>query len=181
MGSVKDACARCGVEGHHSSACKKPHKVDFVHCKRLGFKEVGHWVGWRGCPALDIMNKRVVKGTRYTLRGWYCVVVELLLPGRERVYVASLYCQFSEDIERFLDMIGRIHHKLKGSRIILGMDSNAHSQLWRGETTDVRGTHLECIILDGLKDSWVQVYMDNPIVLSQTLEVHRHHLGKVVP
>jgi hypothetical protein len=79
----------------------------------------------------------------------HCVVVELLLPGRERVYVASLYCQFSEDPGRFLDMISRIRQRLRGSRIVLGVDANAHSQLWGGDVTDDRGILFEGAILDG--------------------------------
>jgi hypothetical protein len=38
-------CGRCGMEGHHSSSCKEPQKVGFANCRRLGFQEVGHWVG----------------------------------------------------------------------------------------------------------------------------------------
>jgi hypothetical protein len=49
----------------------------------------------------------------------HCVVVELLLPGRERIYVMSVYCQFSEDPCRFLDMISRIRQRLRGSRIFI--------------------------------------------------------------
>jgi hypothetical protein len=61
------ACWRCGMEGHHSSSCKEPWKVGCANCKRLGFQEVGHCVGWRGCPALDKAKKRLVKGTKYTV------------------------------------------------------------------------------------------------------------------
>jgi hypothetical protein len=63
---AKVACGRCGEEGHHSSGCKEPQKVGCANCKRLGFKEVGHWVGWQGCPALDLAKKRVARGTKYS-------------------------------------------------------------------------------------------------------------------
>jgi hypothetical protein len=99
--------------------------------------------------AVVVLDKRLGPMRVDELSNSHCVVVELLLPGRERVYVASLYCQFSEDIDRFLDMIRWIYHWLRGVKIILGMDSNTHSQMWGGETTDDRGTLLEGLILDG--------------------------------
>lgn len=79
----------------------------------------------------------------------HCVVVELLLPRREKIYVVSMYCQFSEGMERYIYMIERIGNILKGERVIIGMDSNAHSSMWGGNYTDEKGTLLEGIIIDG--------------------------------
>lgn len=59
-------CGRCGKEGHHVSSCKEPEKVACGNCRKLGFKDIGHWVGWRGCPAMELARKRVVLNTKYS-------------------------------------------------------------------------------------------------------------------
>jgi hypothetical protein len=58
-------CGRCGEEGHHSSNCKEPQKLGCGNCKRAGFKETEHWVGWRECPVMEIARRRAIMKTRY--------------------------------------------------------------------------------------------------------------------
>ncbi|GBP97354.1 Retrovirus-related Pol polyprotein from type-1 retrotransposable element R1 [Eumeta japonica] len=55
------------------------------------------------------------------------------------VHVLSCYFQYSEDIDRHLDHLDRVLNTLRGKRILIGVDCNAHSPLWFCERRQYTG------------------------------------------
>ncbi|GBP63885.1 Retrovirus-related Pol polyprotein from type-1 retrotransposable element R1 [Eumeta japonica] len=55
------------------------------------------------------------------------------------LHVLSCYFQYSEDIDRHLDHLDRVLNILRGKRILIGVDCNAHSPLWFCERRQYTG------------------------------------------
>lgn len=85
----------------------------------------------------------------------HCAVAHISYQSTE-LYVISLYCQYCHDIAVHLQHLTYVLDQLIGHRILVGMDSNAHSPLWhcerrqyvgRGPDTEYRRTQMEGFIL----------------------------------
>lgn len=86
----------------------------------------------------------------------YCAVAHVDGGARSgNIYVVSAYCQYSHDISRHLQHLNHVLDQLAGQRVLVGMDSNAHSPLWhcerrqyvgRGADTEYRKTQMESFI-----------------------------------
>ena len=73
--------------------------------------------------------------------------VGLLSVGSNKILIASVYLDIKEQVIRpFLENIIKYANK-KNYRLIVGMDSNAHSQLY-GHETNARGEDLEQFIIN---------------------------------
>lgn len=75
----------------------------------------------------------------------HCVCAEVLAPGFS-FYVASLYFQFSDEIEEHLRHLEVVFRSLRGKRLLVSVDANARSSLWGPQSTDDRGAQLEDLI-----------------------------------
>lgn len=80
---------------------------------------------------------------------WTCVRLDT---GTDSITVLSIYCRPNEGIQEYLEAIDRVLLAFRGSKVIVGADANATSQLWhskgrpRQETED-RGREVEQFIL----------------------------------
>lgn len=63
------------------------------------------------------------------------------IKGGTSVYLISLYCQDSHDIERYLNKLQYIVDVLKDKEVLIGMDSNARS--WGDKVLNDRGEKME--------------------------------------
>ena len=70
---------------------------------------------------------------------------EVLAPGFS-FYVASLYFQFSDEIEGHLRHLEMMFQSLRGKRLLVSVDANARSSLWGPQSTDDRGAKFEDLI-----------------------------------
>lgn len=59
------------------------------------------------------------------------------------LHIVNVYCQASKDIQPFLKEIKKILALLRNRKVIITMDTNAHSRLWHSKHTDDRGRELE--------------------------------------
>lgn len=59
----------------------------------------------------------------------HCVCVHITGPAGS-FYVISLYCQYSQDIETFLQQLDKVLDIIGTNRVIIGADMNAVSPLW---------------------------------------------------
>lgn len=75
----------------------------------------------------------------------HMVCVEIL--RKEGAFIlASIYCQFQDEIEPYLNKIRRLCNLLQNKPIIIAMDANAKSPIWNSSTTDARGAKLEGLL-----------------------------------
>ena len=58
------------------------------------------------------------------------VATALIEKGDLSIYLVSAYLQFSHEIQPYLKKLEEILRKLKGQRVLIGMDANAESLLW---------------------------------------------------
>lgn len=65
----------------------------------------------------------------------------------ENFYIINVYCQFSLQIELFLNDLENIISKIKPNKIIITMDANAKSDLWFSEELDDRGRAVEDFLI----------------------------------
>lgn len=82
-------------------------------------------------PNLDVMCLG-----QYTTT--HCAVAAVSTSNEKYIFV-SLYCQYSDPIEPYLEQIDRIASENPKSKIIIGSDLNAKSPLWYSKTTDDAG------------------------------------------
>lgn len=61
--------------------------------------------------------------------------------------IINAYCQFSLQIEPFLNKIEKMLQKVKDKKVLIAMDSNANSSLWFSKETDERGRQVEEFLL----------------------------------
>lgn len=54
-------------------------------------------------------------------------------------YIVNLYCQYSLQIDNFLQLLDNILNKIRGEKFIIVLDSNSKSELWFSNETDDRG------------------------------------------
>lgn len=76
----------------------------------------------------------------------HTVVIEVTTSAGP-LYMVSMYCRFSHDLEPYTERLRVIMTALQGNRIILCLDSNAKSRAW-GPSTDDRGRILEDLLLE---------------------------------
>ena len=61
----------------------------------------------------------------------HCMVVHVCLsPGSSSFYAVSSYFQYSQDIGPHLHHLRRVLEALRGARVVIGVNSNAHSPVW---------------------------------------------------
>ena len=87
----------------------------------------------------------------------HCMVVHVRLsPQSSSFYAVSSYFQYSQDIGPHIHHLGRVLEALRGERVIIGIDSNAHSPMWfshprqyigRGSVVTQRKEQLESFII----------------------------------
>lgn len=68
----------------------------------------------RPWAAVVVMNESIGAMRIQDLCNTHCTCVELLLPDRKRMYVCSVYCQFSRGIDEYLEMLRVIRRRLRG-------------------------------------------------------------------
>ena len=73
-------------------------------------------------------------------------VVAEIIKEQYKLYAISGYLSPHQDVTFTLNHLGGILHTLRGSNIILGIDSNAHSTSWGSATTDAAGEAIEMFI-----------------------------------
>lgn len=85
----------------------------------------------------------------------HCAVAHIKGAWNLDLYVISAYCQYSHDISRHLEHLTHVLDQLAGRKVLIGMDSNAHSPLWhcerrqyvgRGPDTEYRKAQMESFI-----------------------------------
>lgn len=142
-----------------------------VKGKVIGFgssyRVVQHVRGERPWAAVVIANENIGVMKVQNLCNSHCVCVELMLPDKSRLCVCSLYCQYSKGIEQFLEMLRVIKRKLRGEKVLVGLDANARSKWWGVDDRDERGMKLEDVIV---VDEW---WVLNDIVEGPTFETTR--------
>lgn len=68
--------------------------------------------------------------------------------GRSMTYIISGYFQYSHPMRTYLDRISRIVRQLKGEKIIICLDANADSPMWRSGECSEEGEALEETIME---------------------------------
>lgn len=63
-------------------------------------------------------------------------------------YIINLYCQFSLQLDNFLQLLHNILDKIRGEKYIITVDSNSKSELWYAKETDDRGKLFVDFILE---------------------------------
>lgn len=62
------------------------------------------------------------------LKGWF-----------GEMYVASVYCKPSENLDSYMEYLGGLLRKTAGHRLLVGMDANGVSPLWHSKDLDNKG------------------------------------------
>lgn len=115
------------------AAVQEPYSARNCVC---GFGNMRVYVGTGDGPpmaAVVVADERVAATLLSQYSDRNTVVVSLEYCNRV-VYCVSMYCQFSDRIEPYIDKIDVICRALRGKDIIVCMDSNAKSQLWHSNT-----------------------------------------------
>lgn len=68
--------------------------------------------------------------------------------GNKEVYMISAYYQFGHQIEEYIDHTTAILSDLRGKKVIFAADINAKSRTWYNDSADVRGNHVESMIMN---------------------------------
>lgn len=89
-------------------------------------------------PKLDPLEITKINTTHFT--------VASINRSKGPITVVSAYFQYSHPIAPYLQHLQTILNTLKGNRLIIGIDANAHSQLWHSEVPYDRGETLESFI-----------------------------------
>ena len=76
-----------------------------------------------------------------------CTCVEITGP-LGAMYMISMYCKFSHDIDRYILHLRRILDKIGDQKVMICMDANAKSVTWHADRVDDRGEKLEELIAD---------------------------------
>ncbi|OXU17191.1 hypothetical protein TSAR_006291 [Trichomalopsis sarcophagae] len=76
----------------------------------------------------------------------HCICIQVCGAFRE-VFLVSLYCQFKDDIEKYLEQLRGVLQQLSGKRILIAADANAKSEWWGSPSNDNREKILEDFIL----------------------------------
>ncbi|CAH4034187.1 unnamed protein product [Pieris brassicae] len=85
----------------------------------------------------------------------HCFVAQLG-GGENTVYVVSAYFQYKDEIAPHLEHLERVLEALRGKCVVIGVDTNTHSQLWysredqcegRGRVAEQRRTAMESFVL----------------------------------
>ncbi|XP_023212992.1 uncharacterized protein LOC111615788 [Centruroides sculpturatus] len=106
--------------------------------------------------AVILYNKKWAVLDIQSLSSPTCAIAQVMGDGM-KVYMVSLYCPPSGDINNSIRELECILGKLRGENIIISMDGNAKATLWGSETTDDRGTLLLETIL-----KWDLVCVNDP-------------------
>lgn len=92
--------------------------------------------------AVVVMNTEVEVFRLASLSDSHCVVVQAVKGGRS-VYLVSLYCQNSHEIEGYLDKLQSILEVLRNKEVLIGMDRNARNPRWGDRVLNERGEMME--------------------------------------
>ncbi|XP_045781560.1 uncharacterized protein LOC123878428 [Maniola jurtina] len=69
----------------------------------------------------------------------HCATVCVSAGRGEDLYLVSAYFQYSEDVEPHLLQLERVHESLRGKKVVIGADCNAHSPMWHSEPRHYTG------------------------------------------
>lgn len=97
--------------------------------------------------AIIVRNKEVTVLKVSQLCNAHCACVQIN-SRKGTVYLVSMYFQFSHEIEPHIQQLDKVLRRLRGKRIIIGIDANAKSPLWGSRTLDERGATLEDFIAE---------------------------------
>ncbi|OXU17759.1 hypothetical protein TSAR_009936 [Trichomalopsis sarcophagae] len=76
----------------------------------------------------------------------HCICIQVCGAFVE-VFLVRLYCQFKDDIEKYLEQRRGVLKHLPGKRILIAANANAKSEWWGSPSSDNRGNILEDSIL----------------------------------
>ena len=69
----------------------------------------------------------------------HCVVAEVIRGGTS-LYLVSVYCQYRDDVGRYLQHLDNVLTILPNKKIVIGMDSNARSPQWDPRASQISRT-----------------------------------------
>lgn len=95
--------------------------------------------------AIAIKNRNLTVLKVAQLSNEHCTCVEVK-GSFGRVYLVSMYFQYSHDIDRYIQYAEEITRHLGNEKVIIAADANAKSPLWHSNITDERGEKLEQLI-----------------------------------
>lgn len=79
------------------------------------------------------------------LSNTHCVCV-VVTRGHISVFIVSVYFQWCDDVEPYIQHLDMVLQHLKGKNVIVCADTNAKSELWHSNCTDERGEKLELLV-----------------------------------
>ena len=89
-----------------------------------------------------VLNNDLTMLKVFHLSDAHCVCREIL-QGSNRFLLVSMYMQYSEPVESFLDSMRRINISSPNHKIVFGADANAKSPQWGAEAVDARSIRVD--------------------------------------
>lgn len=112
--------------------------------------------GEHPAAGIVVVNPRLAVTVLDELSSSHCLVAHIV-HGNDSFHLVSAYFQYSHDVAIHVSGMERVLNKLGDSRVLVGVDSNAHSPMWhsewrqrtdRGHDAVRRRTLVEGIILE---------------------------------
>lgn len=89
-----------------------------------------------------------------------------IIGGMDHFYMVFMYSYCFPLSDEYISQLKKIHRALYGAKILVGMDANAGSPLWNGDSTDQRSAELEKF---SAESSWFALNEgDNPYTFTIT-------------
>ena len=123
------------------------------------YNDAGEWMLQEGAEAkagIFVVNHNLGVTVLRHLSSSHCLVVSVDTGGGPTVVVVSAYFQYSHDIGHHIEKMEYVIACLPGRQLLIGVDSNAHSQVWfceerqcvgRGRDNDYRRSQMEEFIM----------------------------------
>lgn len=89
-----------------------------------------------------VLNPAVEAFRLASLSGSHCVVVQVV-KETQGIYMVSMYCQASHEIEPYLDQLRNIARILRDEELVIAIDSNARNPLWGYTVLKEKGERME--------------------------------------
>jgi Endonuclease-reverse transcriptase len=97
--------------------------------------------------AIVVLNKNYRVVTINSLTTSHAVVVALHTVDGP-LYLVSMYFQYRDPVDLYLNQLREIMRHLRGKRVMVGIEANARSSMWQSDRTCGRGSGLEDFILE---------------------------------
>lgn len=91
---------------------------------------------------LVVLNPRLTVTLLLDLSDSHCLVAHIV-SGAYDFHLVSAYFQYSDDVAIHVAKLERILTRLGGARVLIGVDSNAHSPIWHCERSQYTGRGLD--------------------------------------